>query len=84
LKNRKVQSIIFALLASLTLGLAPFKPEPHVVQKWRWLMDGAVGMNGMDWFDLVLHTLPFVFLVYTIFDFIRFQKKTKQEELKQK
>ncbi|WP_394996077.1 hypothetical protein [Emticicia sp.] len=33
------------LVVSLTLGLAPFVPEPHIVGKVRWIMGGAVGME---------------------------------------
>ncbi len=50
------------LVVSLTLGLAPFVPEPHIVGKLRWLMGGAVGMKPLDWFDLVQHSLPFILL----------------------
>ncbi len=50
------------LVASLTLGLAPFAPEPHIVGKVRWLAGGAAGMGPMDWFDLVLHGAPWVWL----------------------
>ncbi|MFC2176191.1 hypothetical protein ACFLR1_04450 [Bacteroidota bacterium] len=52
------------LLVSLTLGLAPFLPEPHIVGKIRWLLGGAVGMTGMDWLDLIFHGFPWLFLVY--------------------
>ena len=51
-------------IASLTLGLAPFTPEPHIVGKIRWVAGGAIGMTGMDWFDLVFHGFPWVFLAY--------------------
>lgn len=51
------------LVASLTLGLAPFVPEPHVVGKIRWVAGGAVGMGAMDWFDLALHGAPWVWLL---------------------
>lgn len=50
------------LIVSLTLGLAPFVPEPHLIGKLRWLMGGAVGMKPIDWFDLVQHGFPFVLL----------------------
>jgi hypothetical protein len=52
-----------AVLLCLTLGLAPFVPEPHIVGKVRWVAGGAVGMGAVDWFDLVLHGSPFVLLV---------------------
>jgi len=51
------------ILACLTLGLAPYFPEPHIVGKLRWLMGGAVGMQAMDWFDLVLHAFPWLLLL---------------------
>jgi hypothetical protein len=54
------------LLASLTLGLAPFVPEPHILGKIRWVAGGAVGMQGLDWFDLVFHGFPWVWLIVAL------------------
>lgn len=51
------------LVASLTLGLAPFSPEPHLLGKIRWVAGGAAGMQPMDWFDLLLHGLPWLLLL---------------------
>ena len=51
------------LIMSLTLGLAPFTPEPHLLGKLRWLVGGAVGMQVQDWFDLVMHGLPWLLLL---------------------
>ncbi|MFM2268168.1 MAG: hypothetical protein RL757_1609 [Bacteroidota bacterium] len=50
------------LVASLTLGLAPFLPEPHLVGKIRWVLGGAVDMKLTDWFDLAMHGTPFLLL----------------------
>jgi len=50
-------------MVSLTLGLAPFLPEPHVVGKIQWVLGGAAGMTGMDWFDLLLHLTPWLLLL---------------------
>ncbi len=50
--------ILFALL----LGLAPFRPEPHVVEKLRMLFDGTLH-RPIDIFDLFLHGTPWVLLV---------------------
>lgn len=47
-------------MMSLTLGLAPFFPEPHVWGKLKWVWGGAVGMAPMDWFDLILHGTPWL------------------------
>jgi hypothetical protein len=51
-----------ALLASLTLGLAPFVPEPHLIGKLRWVAGGAHGMALMDWLDLLMHGAPWLWL----------------------
>ncbi len=51
------------ILACLTLGLAPYVPEPHILGKLRWLMGGAAGMQPIDWFDLVLHGFPWLLLL---------------------
>ncbi|WP_347924759.1 hypothetical protein [Pontimicrobium sp. SW4] len=51
------------ILLCLTLGLAPFFPEPHIVGKLRWITGGAVGMKPMDWFDVLLHGFPFILLI---------------------
>ncbi len=47
----------------LTLGLAPFVPEPHLFGKIRWVMGGAEGMQAMDYFDLLLHGAPWLLLI---------------------
>ena len=42
------------LVLCLTLGLAPFSPEPHIVGKLRWVAGGGHAMRVTDVFDLVL------------------------------
>lgn len=54
------------LLASLSLGLAPFFPEPHIWGKLKWLAGGAVGMGPMDWFDVALHGTPWLLLILSL------------------
>jgi len=51
------------LLLCLTLGLAPFFPEPHIWGKLKWIAGGAVGMKPMDWVDVFLHGFPFILLL---------------------
>jgi hypothetical protein len=53
-------------LAALTLGLAPFFPEPHIWGKLRWIAGGANGMQPMDWFDTLLHGIPWVLMIRAI------------------
>ena len=63
IEKKEKQRLVFTLIASLTLGLAPFFPEPHLIGKWRWFVGGAVGMQPMDWFDLLLHSAPWAALL---------------------
>lgn len=50
------------VVACLTLGLAPFRPEPHLVEKLGMLVEGTL-RRPVDVFDLVLHGTPWVLLV---------------------
>jgi hypothetical protein len=52
------------IFACLTLGLAPFTPEPHIVGKIRWILGGAHGMTLVDWGDTLMHGLPWVALLF--------------------
>ncbi len=49
------------IIASLTLGLAPFFPEPHITEKIRMLLAGNL-TRPMDIFDFLMHGLPFILL----------------------
>ena len=51
-----------AVIASLTLGLAPFFPHPHIWKQLRniWF---SRPMASMDWIDLLMHGAPWVFLI---------------------
>lgn len=60
------KNIIIWLIASFTLGLAPFTPEPHLFGKINWLIGGAKGMELMDWFDLILHGAPWLLLLLSV------------------
>ena len=48
-------------VAALSLGLAPFFPEPHLVEKTRMLISGTL-TRPVDIFDFVLHGTPWVLL----------------------
>ncbi|MCH9661825.1 MAG: hypothetical protein K0U54_13050 [Bacteroidetes bacterium] len=62
------------IILCLALGLAPFFPEPHLWGKLKWIAGGAVGMTLKDWFDVLLHGLPFFLLIRLIV--INISKKT--------
>lgn len=49
------------LLIALTLGLAPFTPEPHVWEKLKMLFTGELH-RPIDIFDLFLHGVPWLLL----------------------
>lgn len=51
----------FLLIVSLTLGLAPFLPEPHVWEKLKMLAAGDLS-RPIDIFDLAMHGAPWVLL----------------------
>lgn len=53
------------ILAALTLGLAPFSPEPHLWEKLKLLAAGALA-RPIDIFDLVLHATPWILLVWKL------------------
>lgn len=50
------------IVACLTLGLAPFVPEPHVWEKLKMLASGTLSAP-IDIFDLALHGLPWLLLI---------------------
>lgn len=60
----------FLIPLALLLGLAPFFPQPHIVEKIRMLLTGTL-KRPIDIFDLVWHAWPFFLLIYRIFRDIR-------------
>ena len=47
------------IIIVLLLGLAPFKPEPHVIEKITMLLSGNLN-KPIDIFDLFLHATPWI------------------------
>lgn len=45
---------LLLIAGSLTLGLAPFVPQPHLFEKIQMLFNGNL-TNIVDIFDLVMH-----------------------------
>lgn len=67
MKDKKIwDEWSFVILASLTMGLAPFFPEPHIWGKVKWIAGGAHGMSLLDWGDFFMHGLPWIFLIRLI------------------
>ncbi len=59
-------TIPIALVLCLTLGLAPFFPEPHIWGKLKWIVGGANGMKLIDWGDILLHGSPWILLLILV------------------
>lgn len=53
---------VFAVL----LGLAPFVPEPHIIEKLRMLKEGTL-TRPIDIFDLFFHSAPAILLLVKLF-----------------
>ncbi|MGV3641512.1 MAG: hypothetical protein ACO1NZ_13385 [Adhaeribacter sp.] len=66
------------LLLCLSLGLAPFFPEPHIWGKLKWVAGGAVGMQAPDWFDLAFHGFPWLLLVASLLSRLLAKKQDRQ------
>jgi hypothetical protein len=66
MSRKKESPFAFSILLCLTLGLAPFYPEPHIWGKLKRLFGGANCMHAMDWFDLIMHGAPWVYLIYLV------------------
>ena len=50
--------VLYLVIGAVLLGLAPFFPEPHLVEKLRMLVNGEL-TKPVDVFDLLMHaTLP--------------------------
>ena len=54
--------ITVLLILCVLLGLAPVVPEPHIVEKFRMLIQGNL-RKPIDIFDLFYHSAPFVLLI---------------------
>ncbi|SHI44460.1 hypothetical protein SAMN02745165_00060 [Malonomonas rubra DSM 5091] len=55
----------FLVPAALLLGLSPFVPEPHLVEKVRMLMAGQL-VRPIDIFDLLMHGAPVALLLLKV------------------
>ncbi|HKJ04437.1 MAG TPA: hypothetical protein VJ974_02485 [Geopsychrobacteraceae bacterium] len=58
-----LKSIPYSMLiiAALSLGLAPFVPQPHLFEKLTLLLHGSL-VRPVDIFDLLMHGAPIVLL----------------------
>lgn len=62
--NKFFKQIPWAVLipVAVLLGLAPFRPEPHLLEKLRMLAEGQL-LRPVDIFDLILHGAPLLLVL---------------------
>lgn len=61
---------IWLLLLGGWLAIAPITPEPHLIEKLRLLMQGAL-VRPLDIFDLVLHAAPLLLVALKLWRQLR-------------
>lgn len=54
------------LIIAALIGGAPFVPEPHLVEKARWLVEGYP-FRAIDWFDILWHAWPLALIAIKLF-----------------
>ena len=74
MKNMKIMNPLIWLIVCLTLGLAPYLPEPHIVEKFKWIVSDIGQLALIDWFDVILHGFPWVMLILSII--VKLKSKT--------
>ncbi len=74
MKNMKIMNPLIWLIVCLTLGLAPYLPEPHIVEKLKWIVSDIGPLAMIDWFDVILHGFPWVMLILSII--VKLKSKT--------
>ena len=57
------------ILAAVLLGLAPFTPEPHLMEKLRMLSQWQLS-RPIDIFDLLLHAMPLLLLTLKLVRYV--------------
>lgn len=64
------------LIIALSLGLAPFIPEPHVWEKLKMLFAGTLH-GWVDTGDLLMHGAPWLLLFLKLVNNLREQTRVK-------
>ncbi|WP_372720027.1 hypothetical protein [Novipirellula sp.] len=66
--------LLLFLVAALTVGLAPFVPEPHLWEKLKMLASGTL-KRPIDIFDLLLHATPWLLLIAKVVRMLSAEKR---------
>jgi hypothetical protein len=66
-------------IAAILLALAPFQPEPHLVEKIRMLVHGTLA-RPIDIFDLFMHETPLLLLLIHLIRLATLSRPAKPTE----
>jgi hypothetical protein len=61
---------IWLLLLAVWMAIAPITPEPHLVEKLRLLVQGAL-VRPVDLFDFVMHATPLLLVALKLWRQLR-------------
>lgn len=64
------------LILAVLLGLAPFEPQPHLLEKTNMLISGNLS-KPLDIFDLIFHSSPIILLMIKTIYFLSDKQKVK-------
>ena len=54
--------LLMLVVLAIFFALAPFQPEPHLLEKARMLLQGSL-QKPIDIFDLLMHATPLLLLI---------------------
>jgi hypothetical protein len=81
MKFKPSDHVKLAFILSIVIGLAPYYPLPHSYEKLKWLLEGGNDMLLLDYFDLISHNLPWLYLIGSIIYFYRKKSESRQETM---
>lgn len=58
-------SFQYLIIVTVLMALAPFQPEPHLIEKLRMLEEGIL-VRPIDIFDLFFHLVPAIVLILKV------------------
>lgn len=70
--------IMMLVAAAIFMSLAPFVPEPHLLEKSRMLINGEL-TKGIDIFDLFWHSLFIVLLAVRLLTAKQFSENKSEK-----
>jgi hypothetical protein len=79
MKFKPSDHVKLAFILCITIGLTPYYPLPHSYEKLKWLLNGGNDMLLLDYFDLIFHNLPWLYLIGSVIHFYRKKSASQQK-----